>query len=89
MAVKKIAREKEAEVLACTEMRRQLSTKKLRALMAAKGWEAAHLSAFAKVSKLTIEQLLDGESAGQTRTLLKIADALGVEDMNSLFDRLE
>lgn len=76
-------------MLASLEMRRQLSTKKLRAAMAKKGWEAPHLAAFADLSLATVEALLKGNSAGQTRTLLKVADALQIEDMNSLFDRLE
>lgn len=89
VSVKNVTRESEDAVAASAEMRRQLSTKKLRDAMVSRGWDEAMLAAHAGVSKLTVEDLLSGKSGGQARTLLKLADALGIEDMNSLFDRLE
>lgn len=76
-------------LVACAEMKRQLSTRKLAKAMQAKGWGPKHLAAFADLALPTVADILDGKSGGQTATLVKIADALGVEDLNSLFDRLE
>jgi transcriptional regulator with XRE-family HTH domain len=63
--------------------------RKLKKAMAEKNCDAAMLAALTGLSKLAIEQLLAGESGGRVTSLVKIADALGVRDLNSLFDRLE
>lgn len=76
-------------MLASIEMNRQLSPRKIKAAMTAKGWDAAMLAAHTGLSKLAVEQLLDGTSGGRVSSLTKIADALGVRDLNSLFDRIE
>lgn len=76
-------------MVACLEMRRQLSVRKLRAAMAKKGWEERDLAYHAKLSLPAVKAILSGESGGRATSLVKIADALEIEDMNVLFDVLQ
>lgn len=71
-----------------SEMKRQLSLRKIRAAMNRKGWEERDLAYHAKVSPPTIGELLRGESGGRVSTLLKIADALEVESLDDLLDEI-
>lgn len=76
-------------VLCVAEMRRQLSTRKIRLAMTAKGWEPKDLAYHAKLSAVAVNAILSGESGGRVASLVRMADALGVKDINSLFDRIE
>ena len=72
----------------CLDMKRQLSTRKLAALLRERGWTERDLAYHADLSQPTVKAILVGSSGAHVATLAKIADALQVEDMNVLFDRL-
>ena len=71
------------------EMKRQLSPRKLCAAMKARGWNEKDLSYHSDLSLPTVQALLDGSSSGNTTSFLRLADALQVEDLNTLFDQLD
>lgn len=68
------------------DMQRKLSPRKLEKALRAKGWTQKDLAYHAGLSLPTVAAIFSEESGGRVTSILAIADALEIRDLNTLVD---